>query len=403
MSDNGFINEFYKLLNPADPWTGDEESLKALFEIKLQQYGLTMNQAEKLLSMQKRTLEGILDKSAKRIDVVSLLKLGQFLGLNTDALFKLYLKEASHDIVGELEDAKRKSFIVSNFDTKNLHKSGFIKSKTDFDEIEKRIVSYFGLNSIYEYGTKSYIPAFSRTKRSANVLMKEFWVRSAYSHFEKINNPNAFDREALVDLIPKIRPYTMNVESGLKIVSQALFNAGVTVIYQPHLPTTQVRGATFVINGKPSIVLTDLNQRYASIWFALMHELYHVLYDMEEIEKQVFHLTGEPDLFLLQEEQANDFSREYLFGRDKVKYIRPYIDSPVVVKEFAKKSQVDPSLVYTYYCYDMEADEKGSFWAKYHAYQPDVKRALRELNVNTFDKDSIDDTIKYLNDHVFNI
>lgn len=403
MSENGFINEFYKLLNPADPWTGDEQSLKALFETKLLQYGLTMNQAEKLLSMQKRTLEGILDKSAKRIDVVSLLKLGQFLGLNTDALFKLYLKEASHDIIGELEDAKRKSFIVSNFDTKNLYRSGFIKSKTDFDEIEKRIVSYFGINSIYEYGTKSYIPAFSRTKRSANILMKEFWVRSAYSHFEKINNPNAFDREALVNLIPKIRPYTMNVESGLKIVSQALYNAGVTVIYQPHLPTTQVRGATFVINGKPCIVLTDLNKRYASIWFALMHELYHVLYDMEEIEKQVFHLTGEPDLFLLQEDQANDFSREYLFGKDKVKYIKPYIDSPVVVKEFARKSQVDPSLVYAYFCYDMEAKGKGNFWARYNSYQPDVKKALRELNVNTFDKESIDETIKYLNDHVFNI
>ncbi|MCX2483470.1 ImmA/IrrE family metallo-endopeptidase [Pedobacter sp. MR2016-24] len=403
MSDQGFINEFYKLLNPADPWTESTDSLKAIFETKLQQYGLTTNQAEKLLSMQKRTLEGILDRSAKRVDVVSLLKLGQFLGLNTDTLFKIFLKEAPHDIVGELEDAKRKSFIVSNFDVKNLYKSGFIKSKSDFDEIEKRIVNYFGFNSIYQYATKIYIPAFSKTKRSANLLMKKFWVRSAYSHFEKINNPNPFNRTALVDLIPKIRPYTMNVESGLKVVSQALFNAGVTVIYQPHLPTTQVRGATFVINGKPSIVLTDLNQRYASIWFALMHELYHVLYDMEEIEKQIFHLTGEPDLFLLQEDQANDFSREYLFGKEKVKYIRAYIDSPVVVEQFAKKNQVHPSLVYTYYCYDSEAEGKGSYWAKYYNHQPDVKKALHELNVNTFDKESIDDTVKYLNEFVFNI
>ncbi|NRF37446.1 ImmA/IrrE family metallo-endopeptidase [Pedobacter foliorum] len=403
MNDQGFINEFYKLLLPADPWTGENGSLKTLFESKLQQYGLTTNQAEKLLSMQKRTLEGILDKSAKRVDVVNLLKLGQFLGLNTEALFKIYLNEASHDIIGELEDAKKKSYIVANFDLKNLYKAGFIQSKTDFDEIENRIINFFGLGSIYEYATKSYIPAFSRTKRSGNLLMKEFWVRSAYTHFEKINNPNPFNREALVDLIPKIRPYTMNVESGLKIVSQALFNAGVTVIYQPHLPTTQVRGATFCINSKPCIVLTDLNQRYASIWFALMHELYHVLYDLEEIEKQVFHLTGEPDLFLLQEDQANEFSREYLFGKDKVKYIGVYIDNPMLVKEYAKKSQVDPSLVYTYYCFDTEAEGKGSYWAKYHSYQPDVKTALRELNVNTFDKDSIDDTITYLNQHVFNI
>lgn len=403
MSEKQFINEFYKLLQPADPWTGQEDSLRKLFESKLEQYGLTTNQAEKLLTMQKRTLEGILDQSAKRVDVVNLLKLGQFLGLNTDALFKIYLNEVSHDIVGELEDAKKKSYIVSNFDVKNLFKAGFIRTKTDFDEIEERIMTFFGLESIYDYAGKHYIPAFSRTKRSANVLMKEFWVRSAYSHFEKINNPNPYNRNTLVDLIPKIRPYTMNVSDGLRIVSQALFNAGITVIYQPHLPTTQVRGATFFINGKPCIVLTDLNKRYASIWFALMHELYHVLYDLEEIEKQVFHLTGEPDLFLLQEDQANEFSREYLFGKDKVNYIRSYIDSPLLVREFAKKSQVHPSLVYTYFCYDMEAAGKGSYWAKYSSQQPDVKKALSELNVNTFDKESIDDTIKYLNEHIFNI
>lgn len=403
MNNNGFINEFYKLLNPVDKWAGEEASLKELFDAKIQQYGLTTNQAEKLLSMQKRTLEGILDRSAKRIDVVNLLKLGQFLGLNTDSLFKIYLNEVSHDIIAELEDTKKKSYIVANFDVKNLFKAGFIASKTDFDEIEQRILSFFGLNSIYEYASKSYIPAFSKTKRSPNILMKEFWVRSAYAHFEKINNPNPYNREALVDLIPKIRPYTMNLESGLKTVSQALFNAGLTVIYQPHLPTTQVRGATFVINNKPCIVLTDLNQRYATIWFALMHELYHALYDLEEIERQVFHLTGEPDLFLLQEDKANDFSREYLFGQDKLKYIKPYIDNERIVREFAKKNQVHPSLIYNFYCFDVESEGKGSYWAKYRVHQPDVKTALKELNVNTFENDSIDDTIKYLNEYVFNI
>jgi len=149
-------------------------------------------------------------------------------------------------------------------------------------------------------------------------------------------------------------------------------------------------------------VLTDLNKRYASVWFALMHELYHVLYDMEEIEKQTFHLTGEPNLFLLQKDKANEFSREYLFGKDKVKYIRSYMDSPVVVKEFAKKKSGSPFISIRLLLLCAEAEGTGSYWAKYHNQQPDVKKALRELNVNTFDKESINDTIKYLNKYVFN-
>ena len=170
--------------------------------------------------------------------------------------------------------------------------------------------------------------------------MKEFWVRSAFMHFEKISNPNEFNREALISLIPKIRPYTMNIKQGLKVVTQALYNCGLTVIYQPHLPTTQVRGATFVVNHKPCIVLTDLNKNYATIWFALMHEIYHVLYDLDEIEKQTFHLTGEPDLFLLEEDKANQFSRDYLFAREKSKYISKYINSPHIVREYAHKNQL---------------------------------------------------------------
>ncbi|MDN3588043.1 hypothetical protein QWY86_15275 [Pedobacter aquatilis] len=403
MSSESFLNEFQKLLNPVERWNGEPKTLKEIFESKLEQYGLTFNQAEKLLSMQNRSLQGILDNSAKRVDVVNLLKLGQFLGLNTETLVKYYINEASVDLVNELNDARKKSYIVANFDLKNLLKGKFLSSKSDFDEIEERITTYFGLDNIYEYSDKSYIPAFSRTKRSANLLMREFWVRSAVMHFEKINNPNEFDRAGLISLIPKIRPYTMNVERGLRVVTQALYNVGLTVIYQPHLPTTQVRGATFFVDGKPGIVLTDLNKNYATIWFALMHEIYHVLYDLEEIEKQTFHLTGEPDLFLLQEDKANEFSRDYLFSKEKSKYISSYISSPHIVKEYAQKNQVHPAFVYNFYCFDQEKEYNKKQWGRFTNQQPDVKLALSELNINTFENHNIEQTIEYLNANIFNI
>ncbi len=403
MDEKEFLNEFYKMLSPVDTWEGEANSIKEIFEAKLEKYGITQNQAEKLLNMQKRSLEGILDRSAKRVDVINLLKLGQFLGLETSSLVKLYLSELSHDMVAELEDAKKKSYILANFDIKNLAKAGFLKTKTDFEEIEKRIVSFFGLKSIFHYSNKQIIPAFSKTKKSASTLMREFWVRSAYSHFESIKNPNAYNRNLLIDLISKIRPYTMNVPDGLRIVTQALYNIGVTVIYQPKLETTQVRGATFVINGQPCIALTDLNKNYATIWFALMHELHHVLYDFEEIQNNVFHLTGEPDLFLLQEDKADEFSRNYFFPADRAKFVYKYIDNSLVVNNLARESQIHPSLIYNFYCYDMDATGKGSYWAKYKHFQPDVKLALKDININPFENDRIDDTVQYLKEHIFNI
>ncbi|MBY0479218.1 MAG: hypothetical protein K2Q24_16335 [Chitinophagaceae bacterium] len=402
MADDKFINDFYKLLSPIDKWDGEFKSFKELFDIKLVQYGITQNQAESLLGMQKRTLEGILDMSAKRVDVVSLLKLGQFLGLDVSALMKAFVNGIPVDVTKDLSDARTKSFLISNFDIKNLAKSGFIKQKNDFDYIESRVKKFFNIDFIEDYVNKFYIPAFSRTKRNASTLMREFWVRSAFVHFEKLNNPNKFDRKALVELMPKIRPYTMNVEKGLKTVTQALFNIGVTVIYQPHLPTTQVRGATFVVHNKPCVALTDLNKNYATVWFALIHELHHVLYDFEEIEKQIFHLTGEADLFLLQEDAANEFSRNFLFSNERSNYINAHIGNHYIVSEYAKESQIHPSIIYNFYCYDMEKTGKGKFWGRFKQYDPDIKIALKELNVNSFENESIDETVKYLKEKVFN-
>jgi HTH-type transcriptional regulator/antitoxin HigA len=403
MDENLFLNEFYKMLIPVDAWEGQATSIKSIFEARLAQHGITQNQAEKLLNMQKRTLEGILDGSAKRIDVINLLKLGQFLGLETTHLFKLFLSDMPADMIGEIEDAKKKSYILANFDIKNLAKAGFLTSKTDFDEIEKRIMKFFGLRSIFEYSQQQIIPAFSKTKKSESTLMREFWVRSACTHFEALNNPNDYNRQLLMDLIAKIRPYTVNVTDGLRIVTQALFNVGVTVIYQPHLPTTHVRGATFVVNGKPCVALTDLNQNYATIWFALLHELHHVLFDLDHIKTNVFHLTGEPDLFLLQEDKADDFAREYFLPHDKAKFIYKFIDNPLLVNNFAKENQIHPSLIYNFYCWDMVAIGKGNFWGKYKHHQPDIKPALKDINVDPFDRERIEQTVDYLKEHIFNI
>ena len=98
--------------------------------------------------------------------------------------------------------------------------------------------------------------------------MREFWITSAVEQFRGINNPNEYSKNKLMALIPKIRPYTEFEEKGFITVIQALFKAGVTVIVQPYLTKTSVRGGSFVIDDKPCIIITDLGKNYATLWFA---------------------------------------------------------------------------------------------------------------------------------------
>lgn len=395
--DSDFIEAFNRLIEPlhiSDDISKDPFSV--LFERRIEELGITQSRAEAMLGIEKKSLNNILNKEAKRVDIITIIKLAQFLNLPVDDFVKVYLQELPSEQIGDIEKAKKNNFIVQNFDLPQLHKKKFISSKTDYEAIEKRIVQFFGLNSIYDFANETVTPAFSRTKRSSSDLMREFWVQSALSQFKLLENPNPYNREQLIDLIPKIRPYTKNVSKGLLTVVKALFSLGITVIYQESLPNISVRGATFVVNGKPCIVINDVYKRYPTLWFSLMHELHHVLYDFDEIQQVKYHLTGEPDLWL-KEEKANDFAREYLFGKKRSKYIKPFINESILVKEYAEKSQVHPSIIYNFYMYDIDN------WVRFNKQIPDSSLAVNNLNVNIWESESVKETTERLKKEIFNI
>jgi len=380
----------------------NDVTLSELIESRRQELGLSKRQLERVLQMDYNTIESAKDGDIKRFSVVNTVKLANFLGIDLQNTVEVIISNIGTSAIEELEKVRKSIYLIKNFDLDLLKKIRFIESIQDFDEIEKRIINFFGFTSIFEYESDLGNALFSKTRQSANDKMKEFWVRSAYAYFEKINNPNSYDRDLLIDLIPKIKPYTRNLKYGLKTVALALRNAGVNLIYQPHLSTTQVRGGTFLVNDTPSIVLTDLNKNYATIWFALLHELHHVLYDLEHLETTKYHLTGDHDLFLLQEEKANEFARDYLFALSDLKYIEPFIHNHSVVETYAKECQIHPCIVYSMFQHYM--DERGeNYWGAFKQYSPDVNVALEGFNKSMWEYDTIQEATEKLEQAILNI
>jgi Zn-dependent peptidase ImmA (M78 family) len=359
-----------------------------LLKDKLKVTGLSKTHFERLSGIQRKSLDAILKKSSKHTDIVNLLKLGEFLELNLEDLLVLHFKDRPNEEIKELQNSMDITYINKNFDLKTLASLGFIKIDDSVEDLTNRICNFFELNSIYDYEKELNDALYSRTRRSFNDKMKDFWIKSSYKYFELIDNPNEYSRENLIDLIPKIKPYTQNVEKGLLTIFQALFNIGVTVVFQPSLPKTQIRGATFFINNKPCIVITDLNKNYATIWFALIHELNHVLFDLETIENTKFHLSGEPDLFLLQEDKANEFASEYLLSSEKMRYIEKLIDNPLVVRRFAKECQIHLCIIYSQYQW-RQSELGNNYWGYFKEHFPDVNLATKNLNVSNWDAESL--------------
>ncbi|WES97722.1 XRE family transcriptional regulator [Chryseobacterium arthrosphaerae] len=380
------INE---ILNKSFTYTGP--TLEQLLQQKLEKSGLNKTQFEKLAGIERKSLDSILSKTSKQTDINKLIKLGEFLDLSINDLLILHYHERPKEEIKELQESMDITFINKYFDLKTLSNLGFISKKDGLEDLKSRICNFFQLDSIYDYDKELNDVLFSRTKKTYSDKMKDFWIKSSYKYFELINNKNDYDRKSLIDLIPKIKPYTRNVENGLKTVFQALFNIGITVIFQPSLPKTQIRGATFVVNNKPCIVITDFNKNYSTIWFALIHELHHVLYDLDIITKTSYHLTGEPDLFLLQEDRANEFASEYLISNEKMRYIEKLIHNKLMVSRFAEECQIHPCIIYSQFQW-RQAELGNDYWAAFKDQFPNISVVTKNLNIANWNVDSIKET-----------
>lgn len=392
-------NEF----NPIDIYKMFDDSKRIplinIIKEKKEKLGLSNFQLSNILSIDKTTLDRLLDRiekgETKAIDFYQVLKLSQFFDIDLKELSQYYVSSLHKEDISQLEKIRAGSYIIERFDLKGLKKIGFIDNVNDIKLIEQRIVSFFGLLSIYEYDKEISTPLFSKTKRNSDDKMRSFWINSAICQFKKANNQNEYDKEKLLALIPKIRPYTRYEENGFKTVIQALYNVGITVIVQPYLTKTEVRGATFIVHNKPCIVITDFNKNYATIWFALMHELFHVLYDFEELKIWEYHLTNdkEPELTLFREKYADYFAREMLFSDDKLRFVKSMISSPELVCEYAKKNQIHPSIIYSFYCF-MESEHGNNYYPLYQKYFGTPEKLLKQVKTNPYLKVSIDDEIQ---------
>lgn len=364
--------------------------IKERFEEKIEEYGVTKTKALKLLAIDKDVFEDIVNGTAKQPNLIHVVKIAEFLEVNVDEFIQVVLKNQNAENIATIDRARKVKFLMKNFDIKALTKEKFFDNVDDIDLLVERVLHYFGYDSIREFEEELVAPLYSRTKRKFSDKMKDFWVRSAYQTFKKIDNPNEYNRERLKDVIVNMKPYSQDVKNGLYTVCRALYNIGVTVIFQDYLTTTHVKGATFIVHDKPCIVLTDNQKKYPTIWFTLLHELHHVLFDYDAITTNKYHLSDDEDLFLI-EEKANNFARNYFLTKTDFDYINIYIKNPYMVEQFAKDKEIHPSLIYSFYTWYQKELYGKNYYGAFKEFYPDYKVSVDRLNPIAWNADSVKD------------
>lgn len=336
----------------------DTLSVLQLFNERLEQMGISKNQALKIMNIEAKSFDSFVQGTSTKIDFLTIIKLSTFLELAPSVFIEKFLSKVTEENNAVIEKTKVRNHIIKHFDLESLKKVGFIDTVTDFNHIEKKILDFFGYTSIFQYKSNIEIPVYSKGKVTSNEKSLKFWVNMAYASFEKMYNPNDYDRHGLVKVFPSLRAYSMNVEHGLLQVFRLLFKLGITVIFIPKMnKNLHVRAATFCINDKPCIAITNYKDYYSTLWFALFHELYHVLYDWEEIIESEggTHVSAGMSTGTIDEDAADAFAARYLFDDEKMELISDFMDDRNYVAKVARGYNVHESIVYAIYAYKNKA------------------------------------------------
>ncbi len=378
-------------------------TLKDVFDKRMAELKISTTTASEILNIDSRAMSNIIHGSKKLVDFTNLIKIASFLQIPKSEVIRLYINALENNFPDQSSLSPEKvTFIKENFDLASFKKAKFINSITNFHEIDMKLTKALGLTSILDYQKPSGDVAFSSGKiKIKNENNRSQWIAFARETFEELNNQNEYDRQALIDYFPKFRWHCTNVELGLTSVIKDLFKMGVTVIYQEALPSLHLRGATFSVYEKPCIVLTNYKGFYPTLFFALIHELFHVLFDWEEIKINGYHLTDDDEVELsvkVKEIEADNFAREYLFSKEKTKKIKPYLNNnPDFVEKFTLENHVHPSFAYVFNAYDLGKTHRWA-WALANKFNPkkELSKLLEVLKNPWDDLQPVKEHAKYL-------
>lgn len=407
MDENNKHNEIDALLNGILR----QPNLRDLFDKRLHELNVKQTTVQKMLKIERRTLNGILDGTQKKADTWSLQKVALFLNIPIDEFIEIHSSMTERNFSEQDTTANKKKFLKENFDLAVLRRAGFINDITDFASIEQKIISFFGFSSIFEYKKRSFEIAFSSGMVTENniektAITRDFWLTTAKSVAGKIDNPNHYERQYLVNFFPQIRWYSTNEEFGLLNTIKHLFKIGITVMYLPRLSSLKLRGATLAVNNKPVIVLTDYKGFYPTLWHCLIHELYHVLFDWALINKgeKSFHISDDSEeLFTIDEREieADDFARKYLFSKEKMEEVTPFIYNYKYITEIARDNNVHPSIIYSYHAYDTSKKDRMA-WIRAKKYMPEINVAVHRLETAWNEMKNVDEVAKKLKLEIYN-
>lgn len=229
-----------------------------------------------------------------------------------------------------------------------LAKLGYVEQTRDKKQKVENLLRFFNVNSL-KFVPNVMQASFKRTiDENIDKYALTSWLRIGEIEAGKKQIPE-YNRKKLLENIPLMRKLTNQPETFSKKLIDLCEEAGVILMYMPHLKKTKVNGATYWLNDNPVIQMSLYNVFADIFWFAFFHEVGHVLKHGKKESFMDIHGKGILNGNNVEEQEANKFSQKVLipdeqsFSELKNNLDRVNVKSKIT--KYAKEIDVHPGIV----------------------------------------------------------
>lgn len=160
-----------------------------------------------------------------------------------------------------------------------------------------------------------------------------------------------FSSQKLKDELTTLKYVALNenVEQSINNARTILNSAGIYLVLREAITNCKVRGVLTTYRKKPAIYLSGRFKTHDNIWFALLHEIAHILFHYNPQDIIVF---SEHDI-LDQEGDANIFARNFFVNEKDFAIFKSKADFSVSsVVGFASEQNVSPGIIVAFLQHD---------------------------------------------------
>jgi HTH-type transcriptional regulator/antitoxin HigA len=268
------------------------------------------------------------------------------LWMNLESQYQLHRTKRGDDAVA------RRANLFKVAPIKEMQRRGWIAETKDINRLEESVCEFFGVQSLDEILTLAHAAKKSTSYADEATPAQRAWVQRVRVLGDSVQ-ANLFSDQRVIDGQHRLHAL-MQARADVRLVPKVLADCGIRLLVVEPLAGTKVDGVcVWLDESRPVIALSIRFDRIDSFWFALAHEMGHVMHrdgmttpivDVDLVGDTAIKSEDKPEV----EREADKFAENFLIPSHELSgfmaRVRP-LYSKERIKGFAARLQIHPGIV----------------------------------------------------------